>query len=78
MRRVSFGGTPVSMPNAEPENADAYLHGVEYPVSKVDLTDTLVANNAPGTVIDRLMSLGVDSFDSREDVLDRLAHPAKR
>jgi len=77
IRRRVFGGIPLYLPDDAPETADAYLNGVEYPVRKVDLTDTLVANNAPGPLIDRLMSLGVDSFDSREDVLDRLSHPAK-
>ncbi len=52
-----------------PDDAQQYLEGVEYPASKEDVVSAAENNGAPDTMIRMLGGLSRPEFNSPEDVL---------
>ncbi len=55
-----------------PDDAQQYLEGVEYPASKEDVVSAAENNGAPDTMIRMLGGLSRPEFDSHEDVMSDL------
>ena len=55
-----------------PENAQQYLEGVEYPASKEEVTSAVESNGAPGELVERIQALGTPEFSSAEEVVSEL------
>ena len=55
-----------------PDDAQQYLDGVEYPASKEDVIAAAENNGAPDTMIQMLGGLSRPEFDSPEDVMSDL------
>ncbi len=53
----------------DPDDAQQYLEGVEYPASKEDLISAAEGNGAPEELVERIGTLGRPSFDSEDDVV---------
>ncbi len=55
-----------------PDDAQQYLEGVEYPASKEDIISAAENNGAPEDLIGMLGSLPRPEFSSAEEVLNEL------
>jgi len=55
-----------------PDDAQRYLEGVEYPASKEELVSTAESNGAPGEVIERIQALSTPEFSSAEEIVSEL------
>ena len=55
-----------------PDDAQQYLEGVEYPASKEELVSTAESNGAPGELIERIQALSTPEFSSAEEVTTEL------
>jgi hypothetical protein len=55
-----------------PDDAQQYLEGVEYPASKEELVSTAESNGAPGEVIERIQALSTPEFSSAEEIVSEL------
>lgn len=55
-----------------PDDAQHYLEGVEYPASKEDVVSAAENNGAPETMIRMLGGLSRPRFDSPEEVMSDL------
>jgi hypothetical protein len=57
---------------ANPIQLQRFLRGVDYPADKKTLVDSARANGAPQDVVDTLMSLSRNRFNSPNDVSEIL------
>ncbi len=55
-----------------PDDAQQYLEGVEYPASKEDLISTAEGNGAPETLVGMIESLPRPEFFGPEEVMSEL------
>lgn len=55
-----------------PDDAQQYLEGVEYPASKEDVISAAEDNGAPESLLEMLGSLPRPEFSSSEEVMDEL------
>ena len=55
-----------------PDDAQQYLEGVDYPASKEDLISAAESNGAPDTLIERIGTLGRAEFSGPEEVMSEL------
>jgi hypothetical protein len=55
-----------------PDDAQQYLEGVEYPASKEDVTSAAESNGAPTELVERLQALSTPEFSSAEEVISEL------
>ncbi len=55
-----------------PDDAQQYLEGVEYPASKEDVVSAAENNGAPDTMIRMLEGLSRPEFSGQEEVLEDL------
>lgn len=59
-----------------PDDAQRYLEGVEYPASKEDLVRAAEGNGAPEALLGMIRTLPAGAFSSQQDVMDQLrAYP---
>jgi hypothetical protein len=47
-----------------PDDAQQYLEGVEYPASKEELASSAESNGAPGELVERIQALSTPEFSS--------------
>ena len=57
----------------DPIEAQKYLEGVEYPLSKQDLIQTAEANGAPQEMIEDLQALGREQVQGPNEVQEAFA-----
>ncbi len=55
-----------------PDDAQQYLEGVEYPASKEDVVSAAENNGAPDTMVRMLEGLSRPEFSGQEQVLEEL------
>ena len=55
-----------------PDDAQQYIEGVEYPASKEEVISASESNGAPESLVGRLGSLPRPEFSSAEEVMDEL------
>jgi hypothetical protein len=55
-----------------PDDAQQYLEGVEYPASKEEVASGAESNGAPGELVERIQALGTPEFSSVDDVVTEL------
>lgn len=58
--------------NFNPDDAQQYLEGVDYPVSKEDLISATESNGAPETLVGMIGSLPRPQFSGPEEVMSEL------
>ena len=55
-----------------PDDAQRYLEGADYPASKDDVASTAESNGAPEALVERTRALSTPEFSSSEEVLTEL------
>ncbi len=56
----------------DPDDAQQYLEGVDYPASKQEVVETAEQNGAPDTMIRMLEGLSRHEFSGQEELLEEL------
>ena len=56
----------------DPDEAQQYLEGVDYPASKDEVTSTAEGNGAPQEMVERIRALSTPEFSGPEDVMEGL------
>ena len=56
----------------DPDEAQRYLEGVEYPVSKATLLSTVEGNGAPGELIEQIEGVPLGEFSGPEELMNHL------
>jgi hypothetical protein len=75
----SIGGTYREVPTTweaimdfDPDDAQQYLDGVDYPASKQEVASAAEGNGAPEELVGMIQSLGTPEFSSPEQVVTEL------
>jgi len=55
-----------------PDDAQHYLEGVDYPASKEEVVDAAEQNGAPDTMVRMLEGLSRPEFSGQEEVMEEL------
>jgi hypothetical protein len=55
-----------------PDDAQQYLEGADYPASKEEVASTAKSNGAPGDLVERIRALSTPEFSSAEEVVSEL------
>jgi hypothetical protein len=55
-----------------PDDAQQYLEGVEYPASKEEVASAAENNGAPDELVERIQALSTPEFSSAEQVVSEL------
>jgi hypothetical protein len=55
-----------------PDDAQRYLEGVEYPASKEEVASAAENNGAPDELVERIQALSTPEFSSAEQVVSEL------
>ncbi len=55
-----------------PDDAQQYLEGAEYPASKEDVVSAAESNGAPDELVERIRALSTPEFSSAEEVVSEL------
>jgi hypothetical protein len=55
-----------------PDDAQQYVEGVDYPASKDDVASTAESNGAPAELVERIRALSTPEFSSAEEVVSKL------
>jgi hypothetical protein len=55
-----------------PDDAQQYLEGADYPASKEDVASTAQSNGAPEELVERIRALSTPEFSSPEEVVSDL------
>jgi len=55
-----------------PDDAQQYLEGADYPASKEDVASTAESNGAPEGLVERIRSLSTPEFSSADEVTTEL------
>jgi Protein of unknown function (DUF2795) len=55
-----------------PDEAQQYLEGADYPASKEDVTATAESNGAPEELVERIRALSTPEFSSADEVVTEL------
>jgi hypothetical protein len=58
--------------NFDPDDAQQYLEGVDYPASKEEVASAAEGNGAPEELVGMIQSLGTPEFSSPEEVVTEL------
>jgi hypothetical protein len=58
--------------NFNPDDAQQYLEGADYPASKEEVASTAESNGAPGELVERIRALSTPEFSSAEEVVSEL------
>jgi hypothetical protein len=56
----------------DPDEAQEYLEGVEYPASKETLRSTAEGNGAPGELIELIEGMPLGEVSGREELMNHL------
>ena len=56
----------------DPDEAQRYLEGVEYPVDKATLLSTVEDNGAPGELIELIEGVPLGEFSGPEELMNHL------
>jgi hypothetical protein len=56
----------------DPDDAQQYLDGVDYPANKEEVASAAEGNGAPEELVDMIQSLGTPEFSSSEEVVTEL------
>ena len=55
-----------------PDDAQQYLEGANYPASKEDVASTAQSNGAPEELVERIRALSTPEFSSADEVVTEL------
>ena len=55
-----------------PDDAQQYLEGADYPATKDDVASTAESNGAPDELVERIRALSTPEFSSPEEVVTDL------
>ena len=55
-----------------PDDAQQYLGGADYPASKEEVASAAESNGAPGELVERIQALSTPEFSSAEEVISEL------
>jgi hypothetical protein len=55
-----------------PDDAQQYLEGADYPASKEEVASTAERNGAPGELVQMIRALSTPEFSSAEEVVSEL------
>jgi Protein of unknown function (DUF2795) len=55
-----------------PDDAQQFLEGADYPASKEDVASTAESNGAPDELVERIRALSTPEFSSPEEVVTEL------
>jgi hypothetical protein len=55
-----------------PDDAQQYVEGVDYPASKDDVASTAESNGAPAELVEMIRALSTPEFSSAEQVVTEL------
>ncbi len=53
-------------------SAQEYLNGIQFPISKDDLADTLQQKGAPDKIVEQVRGADLSQFENAQDVLGKL------
>ena len=61
-----------NLQNLNPNDAQTYLKGVNFPASKQDVTSALKSNGAPNEILQKVESAAKNQFSNQGDVMSTL------